>query len=220
METHTTERMHKAGVSSALETLSKEITGTAVEGFIEAGDGRELRDGIDAVVEQFTDAEKREALLVKTGSSYMSGVQTDFYRQIDEADRIDMIHEQMAKTLDEQSLAYDDTVSVDKYGNLDYSESSAIYKDEVTGETASVTVRLDRNDDYATLVSRAEMAYGVMIEQDDLTLAADQFKTPKGYRWVTKFDQHCDKHSMTMQLVKTDRLLSEPSEDIIQYRRK
>lgn len=206
LETHTTERMHKAGISSALESLSKEITGTAVEGFIEAGEGRELRDGFDAVVEQFTDAEKREALFVKTGSGYMSGVQTDFYRQIDEADRILKNEQEKVREQATQSMGRKIPVPIDKYGNPDYEKTSAIYKDKATGEKASVTIREYANDDYNSLVARAERAYGVKIEPDRLSLTSDSFVTPSGYRWVLKYDQHCDQQSVTLQLVKADKL--------------
>lgn len=206
LDTHGFERIRDAGRSKALETFSKEMVGTAVEGFIASGDGRELRDGFDAMVGQFTDEKKREALIAKTGSSYASGAMTDYYRQRDETDRI-LDNEQrkvMKKAM--RSMGKNDPVQIDKYGNPDYEKTSAIYKDKATGEKASVTVRLDRNDDYDTLVSRAEEAYGVKVERNKFKPAADQFETPSGYRWVTKFDQHCDKHSVTMQLVKANKL--------------
>ena len=158
------------------------------------------------MVEQFTDAEKREALLIKTGSSYMSGVQTDFYRQIDEADRIFKNKQEKVREQATQSMGRKIPVPIDKYGNPDYEKTSAIYKDKATGKKASVTIREYANDDYNSLVARAERAYGVKIEPDRLSLTSDSFVTPSGYRWVLKYDQHCDQQSVTLQLVKADKL--------------
>lgn len=206
LKTHGSERWLKAGSSKALETVTKELTGTAVEGFIQAGDGREVQDGIDAVVDQFTDEKKVEGLLQKTALSFTSGATTDYYRQKDEAERILTNNVLKSKEIATQALERKNSVPVDKYGNPDYAKTSAIYKDQETGEKASVTIRVYGNDDYDSLVDRAEQAYSVKIEQDGFSLAADRFETPSGYRWVSKYDQSCDQQSVTLQLVRADKL--------------
>lgn len=200
MKTHGIKRTVLKSGYKALETAASETAGTGAGTFFSSqADGESRIDAsTKAMKELYTDPSKREKLISKTAIKTMSEAFTDIEDQRLESNRIAENETRHTQERATEALGRKYKVPVDKYGNVDYAKTSAIYKDKATGEKASVSVKtydLKRNDYYAV----AEKAYGKEI-------GVKNFKTPEGYSWVLKFDGSFTSQDVTMQLVETSKL--------------
>lgn len=196
-ETHGINRSIDAARHKMEETFISETLGTAVEEAVNTDNPDRLDAANNATAEMFADEEKRKKLGRKVFSSGAKAAAEDNLTQRREKELISYNRQYRRSETASRGLNF--AVPTDKYGNPDYTDTGLLYQDKATGKEAEVTIEIKKNDHYNDCIERAEKEYGKDIHNKT-------FETPRGYRWVVKYDQTSRTSSgdeqITLQLVR------------------